>query len=83
MASRRGRPRVTDNFKLNVASAQAGKMDIAIFDMQGRLVNRQSISLIAGYNSVPVNVANLAAGTYTFKGSMSDEQIRIIRFVKQ
>ena len=76
-------PVVADNFKLNVASAQAGKMDIGIFDMQGRLVNRQSITLIAGYNSLPVKVANLAAGTYTIKASMADDQSKVIRFVKQ
>jgi hypothetical protein len=46
------------------------------------LVNRQSISLIAGYNSLPVNVGNLSAGSYTIR-SMADEQSRIIRFVKQ
>ena len=76
-------PVVADNFKLNVASAQAGKMEIIIFDMQGRLVNRQSILLIAGFNSLPVNVATLSSGTYTIKGSMADEQTRIMRFVKQ
>jgi hypothetical protein len=76
-------PVVADNFKLNLASAVSGKMEIIIFDMQGRLVNRQSISLIAGFNSLPVNVANLAAGTYTIKGSMTDDQSKVIRFVKQ
>ena len=76
-------PVVTGNFKLNVASAQAGKMDVSIFDMQGRLVNRQSITLIAGFNSMPVNVANLSSGTYTIRGGMADEQSKLIRFVKQ
>ncbi len=76
-------PVVRDNFKLNVASAQAGKMEISIFDMQGRLVNRQTLTLMAGYNSMPVNVANLAPGTYTIKSSMAGDQSKIIRFVKQ
>ena len=76
-------PVVGDNFKLNVASAQAGKMELIIFDMQGRLVNRQNVSLIAGFNSLPVNVAILSSGTYTIKVSMADEQTRIMRFVKQ
>ena len=76
-------PVVDDNFKLNVASAQAGKMEIVIFDMQGRLVNRQSISVIAGFNSLPVYVGNLSSGTYTMKGSMADDQSKVIRFVKQ
>ncbi len=76
-------PVVTDNFKLNIASAQAGKMEISIFDMQGRLMNRQSLNLIAGFNSMPVNVANLSSGTYTIRGSMADDQSKVIRFVKQ
>jgi Secretion system C-terminal sorting domain len=76
-------PVVTDNFKLNVASAVAGKMEISIFDMQGRLVNRQTLSLIAGFNSIPVNVSNLSSGTYTIRGSVADDQLKVIRFVKQ
>ncbi|MEO6254080.1 MAG: T9SS type A sorting domain-containing protein [Ferruginibacter sp.] len=76
-------PVVTDNFKLNVTNAQASKMDISIFDMQGRLVNRQSISVIAGFNSIPMQAGNLAAGTYTIQASVADERSKMIRFVKQ
>ncbi len=76
-------PVVTDNFKLNVASAQAGKMEIVIVDMQGRLVNRQSVSLIAGFNSLPVNVGNLAAGSYSMYGITGEDRSRTVRFVKQ
>ena len=76
-------PVVDDNFKLNVASAQAGKMDIAIFDMQGRLVNTQTVSLVAGFNSLPVNIASLAPGSYTIRAATPDEQTKIIRFIKQ
>ncbi len=76
-------PVIDNSFKLNVASAQAGKMDMVIFDMQGRLVIRQTISLIAGFNSLPVNVATLSTGTYTIKGNIAGEQTKIMRFVKQ
>ena len=76
-------PVVTGNFKLNVASAVSGKMDIIIFDMQGRLVKSQSLSLLAGFNSLPVNVGNVAAGTYAIRASMNDAPAKIIRFVKQ
>ncbi len=76
-------PVVTDNFKLNVASAQAGKMEIIIFDMQGRLMKKQTISLIAGFNSLPVNVGNLAAGTYQIRAGMGNERSGVVRFVKQ
>ena len=76
-------PVVADNFKLNVASAQSSKMELTIFDMQGRLVNRQSISVIAGYNSLPINVASLQAGTYTIQAIIADDKSKVIRFVKQ
>jgi len=76
-------PVVDGNFKLNVASAQPGKMNIDIFDMQGRLVNRQSISLIAGFNNAPINVSDLSPGTYTIRGTIADDKSREMRFVKQ
>jgi hypothetical protein len=76
-------PVVDETFKLNIASAKAGKMEISIFDMQGRLVNRQSFSLIAGFNSLPVQVNHLSAGTYIIRANMEGEQSNMIRFVKQ
>jgi hypothetical protein len=76
-------PVVDDHFKLNVSSANASKMDITIFDMQGRLVNKQSVSLIAGFNSLPVNIGNLSSGTYTIQAAIAGERSKVIRFVKQ
>jgi len=76
-------PVVSDNLNLNVASAQAGKMEIMILDMQGRLVSRQSLVLISGFNSLPVTVANLAAGTYSIYGIAGEHRSRTLRFVKQ
>jgi len=76
-------PVVSNTFKLNLASAQAGKMEFGIFDMQGRLVKRESVTVIAGFNSLPVNVANLSAGTYTIRSILTDDQSKVIRFVKQ
>jgi hypothetical protein len=58
-------------------------MDIIIFDMQGRLVNRQTVQLIAGFNSLPIQAGRLAAGTYTIQASIAGEQTRQLRFVKQ
>ncbi|MBK9486138.1 MAG: right-handed parallel beta-helix repeat-containing protein [Chitinophagaceae bacterium] len=76
-------PVVTDHFKLNVASAQSSKMDITIVDMHGRLVNRQTVSLIAGFNSLNMNVSNLASGTYIIQAGIADERSKQLRFVKQ
>ncbi len=75
---------VTDgNFKLNISSAQASKMEISIIDMQGRLMNRQSITLVAGFNSIPMFVGNLGSGTYTIQGRVAGETTKMIRFVKE
>lgn len=76
-------PVVSNDFKLNITSAQAGKMEIIIFDMQGRMVNRQSLTVIAGYNSLPVNAANLSPGTYIIKATNTVDETRVTRFVKQ
>jgi hypothetical protein len=76
-------PVVSRNFKLNVASAQAGSMQLQIFDMQGRLVNTQRVTLIAGFNSLPVDVTNLTSGTYTIRGNIGTDKTSVIRFVKQ
>jgi len=58
-------------------------MDITIIDMQGRLVHRQNVAVIAGYSSLPIHVGNLAAGTYTIQATIAGERSREIRFVKQ
>jgi hypothetical protein len=76
-------PVVNGNFKLNIASARSSKMELVIFDMQGRLVNRQSISVIAGYNSLPVNVTNLSTGNYNISVITNEERSKTMRFVKQ
>lgn len=74
-------PVVNKNFTLNVTTANAAKMNISIIDMQGRVMSRQTISLVAGYSSLPVNVAALAPGTYTLCGNMDGEQPARLRFV--
>lgn len=76
-------PVTTNHFKLNIASAQAGKIHINIFDMQGRLIISETTLLIGGFNSLPVQVDKLSAGTYTIRCSLKEEQPKIIRFVKQ
>ncbi|MBK7123516.1 MAG: T9SS type A sorting domain-containing protein [Chitinophagaceae bacterium] len=76
-------PVTTGNFKLNITSATAVTMQVIITDMQGRTVSRQSIPVVAGFSSIPMNAGNLAAGTYTIQGIIAGEKSRIIRFIKQ
>ena len=76
-------PVTGNSFKLNTASATSTKMEVVISDMQGRVVNRQTISLIAGFNSTDINMSNLAPGTYNICGITEDDKSVWIRFVKQ
>lgn len=75
-------PVASDHFNLNIASAQAGKIEVGIVDMQGRLVKKESISLIAGFTSLPVMVSGLANGTYTLRCTMDGGETKELRFVK-
>jgi hypothetical protein len=75
---------VTDGtFKLNITSAEQKKMEILVSDIAGRVVAKQSISIIAGFNAIDMNVYNLAKGTYTIQGIVEGEKSKLIRFVKQ
>ncbi len=75
-------PVVSDHFSLNVASAKAGTMVLGIFDMQGRMVSRQHLVAVAGFNTVPVTVSNLAAGTYLLRCNMDGGEAKQLRFVR-
>ena len=76
-------PVTSGSFKLNATAAAATKVETVISDMQGRVVSRQTITLIAGYNSIDMNVSNLAKGTYNISCISADDKTRVIRFVKQ
>ena len=53
-----------------------------VFDIQGRILNRQTVSVIAGYNSIPVNVDNPASGIYSIQCSIGEDKSETLRFVK-
>jgi hypothetical protein len=76
-------PVTTGRFKLNVTSAENTTMNVVIMDMQGRVIQQQTVSMIAGYNSLDMNVINLAAGTYTIYGTTASDRSKVIRFVRQ
>ena len=72
-----------NSFKLNSTTATSVKMEMVISDMQGRTVSRQTVSLLAGFNSNDINVSMLAPGTYNIYGISNDDKSGLIRFVKQ
>jgi len=70
-------------FKLNVTSAENTKMDIVIVDVQGRVVQRRAVNIIAGFNSVDMQVTGLTTGTYSIYGNTASARSKVLRFVKQ
>jgi hypothetical protein len=74
---------VNGAFNLKVSTAEKIQMELVITDMQGRILQKQSVPMIAGFNQVPVNVRNLAAGTYQLFGNTDDGRTKVLRFVIQ
>ncbi len=76
-------PIVTGAVNLKVSTAEKMQMELVITDMQGRVLQKQSVTMIAGFNQIPMNVKNLAAGTYQLYGNTADGRTRVLRFVIQ
>jgi hypothetical protein len=73
---------VKDVATISLASAKASKVEIAIADVVGRVLVKQSSSVIAGNNNINMNFATLAAGTYTVIATNAEGEVKTIRFVK-
>jgi hypothetical protein len=73
---------VKDRAILTLTSAKAGKMEITVSDIAGKIVSKQSIVVIAGNNPVPLSVATLGAGTYTIAAVNAEGETKTTRFVK-
>ena len=76
-------PIVNGNFNLKISTAEKTQMELVITDMQGRILQKRSVNMIAGFNTIPMNVPNLAAGTYQLFGNNEDGRTRVLRFVIQ
>ena len=55
---------------------------MAVSDMTGKVIMTHSVTVIAGNNSIPMNFANLVAGTYNIKVINVDKKIQVTRFLK-
>ncbi|MFT3981818.1 MAG: GEVED domain-containing protein [Ferruginibacter sp.] len=74
---------VKDKAVLTVTSAETTSMEIVIIDINGKQVNKQKVTLIAGSNQVPLELGKIAAGTYTVSGLTPNGSVQTIKFVKQ
>lgn len=76
-------PVINNKFMLNISSTKATPIDIFIYDIQGRLINKQTVNGIAGYNSFNINAGSKSAGTFVITASSGNEKSRSLRFVKK
>ena len=50
------------SFELNVTAASQANMEVHVLDLMGRVVQKQKVMLVAGYNSIKMNVSELSGG---------------------
>ncbi len=68
---------------LSISSAAKTTMQVVVSDLAGKQLSKQSVTLIAGNNQVPLKLANLASGTYQVTGVSADGTVTTLRFVKE
>jgi hypothetical protein len=67
---------------LSLSSVKAGKIELTVSDVTGKVVMKQSVSVIAGNNPITLNFATLATGTYQITATNADGDSKSTRFVK-
>lgn len=72
------------NGVLNVtlSSVKAGKFQVSVFDIAGKLLLQQSNTVIRGMNLLQVNTSNLSQGSYVLRIVANDGKIITSRFTK-
>lgn len=75
---------VINTFTMGIAAVKAEKITFIVSDITGKVIISKIISVVAGDNLLPIDVANLANGTYTVKAVCADGcETAIKKFVKQ
>lgn len=71
------------NATLTISSSDRRQLDLMIVDMQGRIMQKQNLTVNAGNTSVQVSTAGLAAGIYQLMCISVDGKTNTIRFMRQ
>jgi hypothetical protein len=73
---------VTGRTRLNIQSSDAANMQLVITDINGRIVHRQSVSLINGTQDVWLDASRFCAGMFQVSGYVNGEKAATLRFIK-
>jgi CARDB/Secretion system C-terminal sorting domain len=74
---------VKENALLTITSAKAGKIELLISDVAGKIIAKQLYNVIAGSNAIKIDVENIGAGSYSVTAVNADGERKTIRFVKR
>ena len=66
---------VKDVLTVSISADKAGKGNMMITDVNGKVVYSKTISVSQGNNNLPVNLDNLSAGAYLIKVQLSDDVV--------
>jgi len=68
---------------LNVSSSQSDKVELVIYSVDGREIQRKTVQVPAGSSTINMQTAALAKGMYVIRGIFSSGQSNTIPFIKQ
>ena len=74
---------VLNRARVNVSSSRNVTMQFVVTDMHGRIIHRQTESVLQGNQEIWLNLQALARGTYQVIGYYDGQRTGSIRFVKQ
>jgi Secretion system C-terminal sorting domain len=74
---------VSDRAQLNIAASKKDRVELSVFSIEGKMVQRSVVDLQAGTSIINLDVVNLQKGVYTVRGVFSDGQSSSIKFAKQ
>lgn len=73
---------VTNLLNVTLSSLKAGKLQVSIFDITGKLLSQDAQTVIRGMNLLQINTANLSQGTYVLRITANDGKVITNRFTK-
>lgn len=73
---------VRDRARLNITSSVKGNMQLVITDINGRVIQNQTVSINAGNQEIWLNASRLSAGMFQVTGYVKGEKTATIRFIK-
>jgi hypothetical protein len=73
---------VTGITKLNIQSSFVANMQLLVTDISGRIVHKQSVSLVNGSQDVWLDASRFSAGMFQVSGYVNGAKTATLRFIK-